>query len=836
MKLSELINFQSNQIYLDEIKANRRNIVPFVGAGISKGCGLYTWGELLHKLAVDYLTADEIEALEKEGDFYKYADRIVQSAGNSDMIIKKIRRIFSETKVTLTEVPYLLVTSFSPTIVTTNYDSILENVSKEVATRPLKPLLPCLVGQMNEAIQWNDRCLLKIHGSVEEISSFVFTAKQYKQFYGEIGNREGRLLPAYLTKIFTGKKVLFVGCSLDKDNTLEILEECIQQNQGISHYAIVPYHSDKEKLLEQNRRWTNLGIEPVYYPEGDFDAVVQLINYLAEENGFVGSMKHVLSEYVNLSENSELQVLITILNESFYSTALKYPELLDIDIQKKCFVDEILEFIGKMRRQTDTLFSICKGGFEAYIKTGYIRCEQEVLKYFSNQFKESALKAGEIDIFLQKKWSIKRNMQKGKRNDFTWIRQVSDEEINKYAEALLKKLQYKNGMSYTEIGPAYEEAKRYINIVADKIDFNTRIRLLNSLGAFGPLFQEGEAAIDYLERAIDEIEISGDTSRDTMLFKAKCYGNLAIALARSTGDIYSILDAIEHDVNLKKKYGESMSFYMRSLNFYATILKEVDPFKACDVYLEVADWKKKIINSGKNVDEVKELTASWATTVFNIGLLAKDIELYDLAYSIIAVANDYRFSTVDYCNMDYCCSVNVSAELETFIHKKQNLEWLIHGVESRVDLPIGFSKTLAHTWYVCANYYYVKGEYTIAIKYINKSIEESKKDGALEDFLQDIRTRLLLGKIKAAQARMGLAKWEFVESIYIDIINDVMAVYGSESFYLIAPYRYLLNVDVVDKKQEYEKRYAYLTNKYKKSIMEFEDKLEKYFKIEFQRM
>ena len=84
MTLSELLDFQSNRSRLEEI---RRNIVPFVGAGISKSCGLYTWKELLHALAVDYMSVDEMNSLESEGDCLKYADKIVGAVGNSDMIV-----------------------------------------------------------------------------------------------------------------------------------------------------------------------------------------------------------------------------------------------------------------------------------------------------------------------------------------------------------------------------------------------------------------------------------------------------------------------------------------------------------------------------------------------------------------------------------------------------------------------------------------------------------------------------------------------------------------------------------------------------------------------------
>lgn len=831
MTLSELINFQSNKVRLEEIRKNRRDIVPFVGTGISKGCGLYTWGELLHKLAVEYLTSDEINSLESEGDFFKYADQIVAAAGNSDMIMKRIREMFAEAEVIPTEIPLLLVSEFSRMVITTNYDTLLEKASINSSSGPLTPILPCLVGQMNESIQINDRSLLKIHGSVEEITSFVFTTEQYRKFYGEKGCREGRLLPEYLMRIFSGKKVLFVGCSLKRDYTLEILEECIKQNRAISHFAIVPYPSESDKQIKNRRDLTRLGIEPIYYPEGDFQAVNQLIGYLAEENHFISSVKQILIENLGCDEayNKQLQILVSLLKESFYNTALKFPQLLDVDNMKDDFTKDILEVIGASRKQSDTILGICEDSFRAYARAGYVRCETEMIEYFVNQFEDKALKEIEVESILKKKWSIDRNLSSGAKKDISWITRLSDREINDYASDLIAKLYYRNGMNFAEVAPAYEMAKQFIELVAERIDYDIRIRLLNCLGAFGHYFSDGEAAVSYLERCINEIEKQGQTDRGTMLFKAKCYANIAIARSLSNVDLDSVLEAIEKDIFLKRKYKESDVLYSRSLNFYATVLKEIDPFKACDIYLEAADIKERMIGSGRDEEHVKELRASWATTIFNIGLLAKDVELYDLAHRIICYANEYRFETVDYCNRDYCSSINVRAELEMFVHEKQSLNQLIDGVESRVDLPNGFSNTLAHTWYVCAYYYYLNEEYAAAIKYINKSIGASKKVGALVDFRLDMRIKLLLGDIKAAQAVLRMADLGEAEIIYKNVIESIIAVYGKDSYYLIAPYRHLLQiVNRSEQRNEYKYHYKKLVDQYAGVVRELENKLEMY--------
>ena len=283
MELIELVNFKANRKRLDRVKKNRKNIVPFVGAGISKGCGLYTWQELLDKLAAEYFTPAQIDHLKSAKDVFGYADKIVAAAGNSDMIMKRIGEIFDETEVIHMDIPYLLVSAFSSMVITTNYDPLLEDVSIGSPLGAIKPLLPCHIGQMNEAIMLNDRRLLKLHGSVEEISSMILSTKQYKEYYGKKGNRGNRALPIYLKKIFEGKKLLFVGCSLDKDYTLDILKECVKQNPNISHFAIVQYLSNQKQQIKWQRKLTKLGIEAIYYPEGDFEAVGKLIHYLADK-------------------------------------------------------------------------------------------------------------------------------------------------------------------------------------------------------------------------------------------------------------------------------------------------------------------------------------------------------------------------------------------------------------------------------------------------------------------------------------------------------------------------------------------------------------------------
>ena len=158
MNICELIHYKENYNKLNNIRNQRENIIPFVGAGVSIECGLYSWIDMLDIIAKDYFTVNEIKQMHNSGDCFAYADRIVEVTGNQHMIMQKIGEVFQNAKTSLTDTPYILTSSFSNLIVTTNYDTILEEASRQnINASPLKPLLPCLKGQMDAAIQNNDR-------------------------------------------------------------------------------------------------------------------------------------------------------------------------------------------------------------------------------------------------------------------------------------------------------------------------------------------------------------------------------------------------------------------------------------------------------------------------------------------------------------------------------------------------------------------------------------------------------------------------------------------------------------------------------------------------------
>ena len=804
MKLSELRNYENNKDYLREIKDHKRNVVPFIGAGVSRGCGLYSWNELLVKIAIEYFTKKEIKELNKLSSI-EFADRIVERAGNTPMVMRKIRQIFADAEIKYTAVPYILLEEFSPLLVTTNYDSIIENVSKDCSRGEIKSLLPCLQGQFVDAIQLNEYKLLKIHGSIEEISSFVFSSEQYDIAYEENG-----LVKRYLHSIFNGKRVLFVGCSLVEDKTMDVLKECIKSNQNLAHFAILPRPKANAEYLRRNSQLTKLGIFPIYYPEGDFDALEKLLNYIADNNRFVHAMKLFIKEVIGDYSHDNVDILYSIMSNSFYKTGNKFNSILDIDYSH-IDINEYMRNIAVvlLRDNFDlSLKDICIYGFIAYLYLGGIENQDSIIRFFENVFTNQLLEETEIVQYLKKEaFSHKKMIDVW---DGMQLVQLTDQQINSLAQRQIGILKYKGGMSFDEIEADYRLGERIIDYCSNKLTLANRINLLKGVGTFGFYFPNLKKSREYLVECVKLVCLSGLDDDNQKKFLAETYNNLALIEARDNNNIKDALYYNELDIKIKNSIGITGLSIRKSLDFRATLLKELNPFEALVLYLEISKAKEDCYKK----DNSDESLISWLTTIFNIGLVAKDLRLYQEAYRIISKVNKTRLKILEKSNKDYCSSVNVECELEILLGREITNSDLLRAIECRTELPDGFLETKDHTWYVCALYFYSKKKYREAVSYINKAKIVNNRNNVIHDLRQEVRSQVLLADARYEIIKEKKGCFDSIEELYCNAVSKIHYYYGTESIYLMEIYEHLWKRFGT----KYEEKYRSLNSLYGEKI------------------
>lgn len=806
MCISKLIYLKQNRKRLDYIRKNRKHIIPFVGAGISVSCGLYTWQQLLDTLASEYLTKTELKKYKYSTNYLEYAEAIVSASGNPDAVMRRIGEIFEERDIHIEKSPYLLVSSFSNNIVTTNYDQILETAAKKFRNKDeLKVLLPCLTGQMTAAIQENQRAILKMHGSIEESSSMVFSESQYDEFY-----RDNMPLPMFLETFFSGKSILFVGCSLTKDRTMDILAKCIKRNRSIRHYAIIELPQDPDEEITQRNYLTSIGIDPIYYPAGDYESVELLLAYLAEDNSFIKEAKHILSKYVNTNHDNDIfRVLISIINESYYNTAKDYPELLELNGEILGLSSDYEASIDANEKASSSLYDICITMFDLLSRSG-ISSAYDIKENLINHFAEAALRETDIRQILQKQYTLRTP----KPLD---IEGKSDDELTKLADKLNRKIQYEPEMGFQYFIDNYNQAIDLLDHAYERIEMHQRVLLCNTIGAWATYVLDTKKPEKYLGLAISTIE-SLDESEQPYGLLSKCYCNLALLTARNR-DYKMAMKYAEKDLEYKQHIHENKRLYAGSLGHYALYQKECDPFAAIQTYIDVIKMKYENI---KNADHLRyerdenidtktiryKLIASWATSIFDLGLLAKDLLFYQLAHDFISLANEYRYKLVNNISKDYNSSCNVAAELAALLHQHQDIQSYINAVEGRINMNSKLSTTIYHSWYICSLYFYEHRDYDSAKHYIRQFYKSFYFHGDVTDIRQEVRAKLLETKILLKYNSDTIS----AQKVLDEAIEILKKTYQSNSFWFIEPYTLYENINncysknLIDLKEKYSQK------------------------------
>lgn len=190
---------------------------------------------------------------------------------------------------------------FSGLAITTNFDQTLETVYEnnyhlcKVFEHNQLSLLNQYLNQVSDYPG-----VFKLHGTVSgdyiEYDHIVFTEKQYKKFYGN-----GSTLTEALKKCLEQKTILFLGCSLSQDRTMDILESVLEE--GKNYYTIINC-----KKSERDQKIKDLGekhIRAIIYESERHEAVRVILEHLLEETNpnaykaldyHVGALKSFVSD------------------------------------------------------------------------------------------------------------------------------------------------------------------------------------------------------------------------------------------------------------------------------------------------------------------------------------------------------------------------------------------------------------------------------------------------------------------------------------------------------------------------------------------------------------
>lgn len=272
----------------------RKKIAPFVGAGISRPLGLPLWDKALKDiLARVYVRKNpNIENLIAQYKYLEAAEKLFQK--DQRAFISYISDEFlinpgaTSNDIIVGALKYITDISHG-CVITTNFDKVLEKTF-EFSKKPFQGFM--MGSQIDNSFIGHlikgNRCLLKLHGNVGEEKSYVFTETQYNKSYGTVIDFK-KDLPRTLRQIFISHSLLFLGCSLEKDKTLELFT--LVKNSGEfevpEHFAILNSPLRKQEKQMKDNFLRDLNIKVIWYPSGQHEYVEKLLNLAADASNNV---------------------------------------------------------------------------------------------------------------------------------------------------------------------------------------------------------------------------------------------------------------------------------------------------------------------------------------------------------------------------------------------------------------------------------------------------------------------------------------------------------------------------------------------------------------------
>lgn len=187
----------------------------FVGAGVSIGAGLPSWGGLLGDLMDKVgISADERQLMNDLSllDQANILQRRMGAQAFSQAVADRLRSPSYSISHSL------LASLNADSVVSTNYDTLFEDASRDAGK-------PCAVLPYSPSRDTN-RFVLKMHGDVNHASDIVLTREDYLRY-----NNMKSALAGIVQSLLITKHFLFVGFSLTDDNFLKIVDQ-VRQAMG----------------------------------------------------------------------------------------------------------------------------------------------------------------------------------------------------------------------------------------------------------------------------------------------------------------------------------------------------------------------------------------------------------------------------------------------------------------------------------------------------------------------------------------------------------------------------------------------------------------------------
>ncbi|MGE9761589.1 SIR2 family protein [Pseudomonas sp. PDM20] len=245
--------------------AERRAAI-FIGAGVSAGVTtlagtrIKVWGQFLldaSESLTDPKLKKQTKDLIKQQDYLMACEMISRGLGTAAW--EKLLEEEYHQRGTPSELQKLIINLNQRLIITTNFDLYLEAAWEEAnknATHHLKTV-KTITEKAFQAFRDSQSYLFKIHGSIDDIPSMIFTKKDYSdKAYGNWAYSK------FMETVLLTHTVLFIGFSLGDPAIAQIIENYAHNMPNARPHYIFLAGNQSDKFIEINKDLRKIYIMP----------------------------------------------------------------------------------------------------------------------------------------------------------------------------------------------------------------------------------------------------------------------------------------------------------------------------------------------------------------------------------------------------------------------------------------------------------------------------------------------------------------------------------------------------------------------------------------------
>lgn len=176
-------------------------------------------------------------------------------------------------------------------IVTTNYDSLIEDTYKRVTGAPLFVAGPNSDNELSLDRRKKERFVYKIHGDIRDPKSLIVLTRESYDFIYDKSNvtRTQATLKSVLRQ---ASVILFAGYSHDDETMRSFYKDAMEHTQTGNAFALVPMEGDITQIEKKISRLTSeIGVKFIgYSTDDDHRELVDFFRYLGDPDSYDASL------------------------------------------------------------------------------------------------------------------------------------------------------------------------------------------------------------------------------------------------------------------------------------------------------------------------------------------------------------------------------------------------------------------------------------------------------------------------------------------------------------------------------------------------------------------